>query len=207
MIEKINYLTALISSLTLLLGGVSGFIIAIMKNKKELKNSLPKCLKKSNDINMEMNKTLNDLKELVDADRIQLYDFHNGGHYANGRRALKMSCTFEVVKPDISRSQLKMQGLPLACFSRFLTKLYDKNWCGYDDIELSKNEIPSMYNLWKDEKIKSCYNCLITNKYNQPIGLISVQHINEKHSYTRTDINTIIDKKRYIESLLEKLVK
>ena len=74
------------------------FIVAFKKTKKELVDSIPKRIKKQTDIDAEIVKRMEQVKEIVMADRVQIYDFHNGIHYANGRSALKVSCSYEVCR-------------------------------------------------------------------------------------------------------------
>lgn len=206
MIDKLEYINTFITLLTLLIGGVSGFIIAIAKNKNEIKAVLPKRLKDCNNVNKEIYNKLEELKEMVNADRVQLYDFHNGEHYANGRSALKMSCTFEVRKPDILDNQRHMQNIPLACYSNFLGELFEFNKVEISLVDDIKYSMPATYQLLNTQGVQSCYNVILTNKCNDPIGYICVQYIRSRHKLTNCDWKTLENTQRFIESDLESLI-
>ena len=92
-----EWFTAFIISLTAAISAIGALIVTILKTKKNIEQSLPKKLLKQCDINTEIIQRMEQIKEILRADRIQIYDFHNGGHYANGRSALKTSCTFDKV--------------------------------------------------------------------------------------------------------------
>ena len=82
--------TALVIAVTALVSALAGLFISLVKAKSAIEESIPKKLKKQSTINVEIMKHMEDLKEKLGADRVQVYDFHNGGHYANGRSALKL---------------------------------------------------------------------------------------------------------------------
>ena len=59
------------------------------KEFKDKKTDVSKHIKRQSDLDYEIIKEADHLKELLGADRVQVYEFHNGNHYANGRSALK----------------------------------------------------------------------------------------------------------------------
>ena len=58
-----------------------------------------------NNINLDIYKHMNYYKELLKADRILLFEFHNGQHYSNYRSALKMSASYEVYRAGLESSR------------------------------------------------------------------------------------------------------
>ena len=78
---------------------VAELILMIYFCKQYLNNAIgkinvPHTVAKQNVIDMEMMKKMDFVKELVGADRILLFEFHNGQHYSNYRSALKMSASY-----------------------------------------------------------------------------------------------------------------
>ena len=51
---------------------------------------------KHSQIDLNILKRMEEVKELLKVDRVNVYEFHNGGHYANGYSALKVSYIYEV---------------------------------------------------------------------------------------------------------------
>lgn len=91
-------ITNLITNLVALLTAIAALIVAFYKAKEDVKTAIPKKIKGQVLIDSEITNEIENLKEYLIADRVQIYDFHNGGHYANGRSALKTSCSYEVVR-------------------------------------------------------------------------------------------------------------
>lgn len=71
-------ITAFIISLTALITALASLVVAFVKAKKEIENSIPKKIKNQINIDNEIIKRIESLKEYLNADRVQVYDFHNG---------------------------------------------------------------------------------------------------------------------------------
>lgn len=71
-------ITATVISVTALIAALGTLITTIIKAKKEIENTLPRKIQKQCSIDMEITNKMEDLKEFVKADRVQIYDFHNG---------------------------------------------------------------------------------------------------------------------------------
>ena len=71
-------ITAFIISLTALITALASLVVAFVKAKKEIENSIPKKIKNQINIDNEIIKRMESLKEYLNADRVQVYDFHNG---------------------------------------------------------------------------------------------------------------------------------
>ena len=70
-------ITTTIISVTALIAALGTFIATVIKAKKEIENTLPRKIQKQCSIDMEITDKMEDLKEFVQADRVQIYDFHN----------------------------------------------------------------------------------------------------------------------------------
>lgn len=70
-------ITTVIISLTALVTAIGGLIVAIKKTKKEIEETIPKKIRKQCTIDMNIIDRLEELKEYLKADRVQIYDFHN----------------------------------------------------------------------------------------------------------------------------------
>jgi len=121
-----NNILAAISLLTNIILAIGALFVAIRSTKKEIEDTLPRKIPKQTSIDMEITNKMEELKEFIQADRVQIYDFHNGGHYANGRSALKTSCSFEVVRAGIKGHQKELQAVPLSCIPQFIQELLKK---------------------------------------------------------------------------------
>lgn len=70
-------LTTTVISITALIAAVGTLIATIIKAKKEIENTLPRKIQKQCSIDMEITNKLEEIKEYLKADRVQIYDFHN----------------------------------------------------------------------------------------------------------------------------------
>ena len=202
--EKI---TAIIIAVTGLVTGLSSLIFQLLKAKKEIEETLPQKIKRQCDIDLEIVKRMEQIKELLKADRVQIYDFHNGYHYANGRSALKTSCTYEVCRAGCRAYQMYLQALPLNCIPQFIKKLLNYTKLQVNDLEEIKTEMPATYYLKKDQGIKSFFDIILNNKKGEPIGFLAIQYGEEnKVNYNEEEKNEILRLKFFIEENLEKMI-
>lgn len=203
----LDNLTTLLISWSALLLAVVTLINNIYKSKKELKDTIPHKIKRQCNIDIEITGRMEKVKELLKADRIQVYDFHNGGHYANGRSALKTSCTYEVVRSGCRSYQAYLQAIPLTCIPQFIKELLNKNELKVNDLQDIKQEMPATYSLKRDQGIKSFYDIILNNNKNEPVGFLAIQYSEiDKVNFTQKELNEILKLKFFIEDNLEKMV-
>ena len=74
-------ITNFFTKLTPLILSITALIVAVIKSKKEIEETLPQKIKKQCNIDMCIINRLESVKEFLKADRVQIYDFHNGIHY------------------------------------------------------------------------------------------------------------------------------
>ena len=199
-------ITTIIISLTALVTAIGGLAVAIKKTKKEIEETLPQKIKRQCDIDLEIVKRMEQIKEFLKADRVQIYDFHNGYHYANGRSALKTSCTYEVCRASCRAYQMYLQAIPLTCLPNFVQTLLDDKEIKVNNIEEIRDTMPASYSFKKDQGIKSFYDIILQNKNQEPIGFLAVQFKEtDKVNFDEQAKNEILKLKFFIEENLEKM--
>ena len=144
--------------------------------KKNLKKpDISSKLPKQNSIDLEITNKMDYAKEILNADRIHLYEFHNGEHYSDWRSAYKFSCSYEVTKAGTPSMRCKCIGLPISIMPRFIHKITTEGKFICDNIENIKNDMISTYEFKKNIGIKSFYDVAIRNKLGNVIGFIAIQ--------------------------------
>lgn len=127
------------------------------------------------------------------ADRVSIYEFHNGGKNLQGIEFKKCSNTYEAVELEIKPIIKEMQNLPLS-----MNPLWSKLLATRDDIT-----IPSVQNIEDQflkiyldtQSIKSYYSRLLLDYDKSPIGFITLEYyrntreLNEKESDEFDDIS------------------
>ena len=204
-------ITHFLNDFALLIVAVGAVVVSVIKSYKNTKkeiDTLPKKIKYQVNIDDIIISKMEDLKELLNADRVQVYDFHNGGHYANGRSALKTSCSYEVIRTGVSHKQSYLQSIPLSCLSRFVSKLMNDGFLEVKNLEEIKDEMPSTYQLKKDMEINSFYDVILNNKNGEPIGFLAVQYVkNEYNILSEKDKQEVLKLKFFVEEQLETMMR
>lgn len=177
------------------LGTIVGSLLIFMKSfKKTLnvllkqKENIPKKIKKQTEVDNLIYKRMETLKEVLNADRIQIYEFHNGIHYANGRSALRTTCTYEVCRYGVEPCQTYLQAVPLSCIPNFIKKLLDDGKMEVKDLEEISKEMPSAYALKKTQNIKSFFDIIIKNNEGEPIGFLAIQFCENDYNINENEI-------------------
>lgn len=200
-------ITSFFTKLTPLILSITALIVAVIKSKKEIEETLPQKIKKQCNIDMCIINRLESIKEFLKADRVQIYDFHNGVHYANGRSALKTSCSYEVIRAGIKGHQKELQSVPLSCIPRFIKALLNRGELKINDLEEIKNTMPATYELKKGQGVASFFDVILNNKEREAIGFLAIQYENkDKVNFTKEEMNEILKLKFFIEENLEKMV-
>lgn len=93
--DLLHYLGSLIAGVLI---GVLGFIAAKTKMAVKHMNIMSH---KALNRNLRIVSTMQEMRGLIDADRVMLYQFHNGDYYASGESAQKISMTHYVLNRGV----------------------------------------------------------------------------------------------------------
>lgn len=201
-------ITTLILSITAMITALASAYVAWQKAKTDIKSAVPKKIKGQVTVDSVVTNVMEDLKEFLNADRVQVYDFHNGDHYANGRSALKTSCSYEVVRTGIKGHQKELQAVPLSCIPHFIEKLLNNSVLKVNDLEELKDSMPATYELKKSQNVASFYDVILNNKNGEPIGFLAIQYERKNCvNFSENEIYQIKKVKDFIEEKLEELNK
>jgi len=167
------------------------------------KGNVSKNITKQSKLDEQILREAEKLKELSGADRIHVHEFHNGVHYANGRSALKTSCTYEVCRYGISPCSNLFSDIPLSVISKFINSLLDEGELFVKNIEEIKELMPSTYSLKKSIGVMSFYDVVIYNDKNEPVGFVGVQFCGENKK--KIDKDSIKKFAWFVESKLSEM--
>lgn len=159
---------------------LAGIILALYFCKQYLTATLKqidvsKKIPKQNKVDIAILESMEEVKEQLNADRIQVYEFHNGEHYANYRSALKLSCTYEVVRYGARALRDRCTHIPISCMPEFIKTITHTGKCICTDILTIKETMPSTYGFKSNLGVKAFYDIAIHNKNGDAIGFIAVQ--------------------------------
>lgn len=203
-----EWLTAILVGITAVISATGTLVVTAMKTKKQIEDTIPKKLKKQCSVDTTIIQRMEEVKEILGADRVQIYDFHNGGHYANGRSALKTTCTYEVVRTGVKGYQMYLQAVPLSAIPRFTKKLLDEGELDVPCLKNIEESMPGAYNIKREQGVNGFYDIILENKQGEPIGFLAIQYVNNSHkSYNNKEKNEILRLKFFIEDNLEQMIK
>jgi len=84
-------------------------------------------VKKDIDKNIVIIEDLTSIREELDADRIWITQFHNGGHFLHSNKSIqKFSITYEDTKPGVSSAIYLFKDIPLSLYCKAMTELVNK---------------------------------------------------------------------------------
>ena len=203
---KIENIETFLLGVASIIASVGILIRAIKSTKMEFEN-IPIKIKKQVSVDTEITEAMDSLKEQLNADRIQIYDFHNGGHYSNGRSALKVSCSYEVCRTGIQPKQSQLQSIPISCISKFTNKILNDEKFEVKNLEEIKEKMPATYQLKRDMGLNSFYDIAIKNSKNEVIGFLAVQFVKNPYNVkNEKDKEAILKLKFIIEEKFEFLI-
>ena len=108
-------------------------------------------------------KVLEDAVLKTHADRVYVFEFHNGNLSMGGLPFLKMTNTYEALGPG-ARSELhKREGMPFQLFHSFVDAIYSYDWICLDVEDRDKLYQPIVYNILEERNVKITMRCKITD--------------------------------------------
>lgn len=204
----VENLATLGTNLAIIIGAVAALIKAFQKKWDEVTSDnsgkLRGNIKIQSDFDTKMMKKLEEVREQLNADRVQIYDFHNGIHYANGRSAIRISCTYESVRYSIKAFQNTLNGIPISCLPNFITKLLEEDKFVCPDIEEIKTMCPATYEFKKRMGITGFYDLVFRNEYNEIIGFVAIQFCENNFNVDEAIVTKLVG---YVETELIELMK
>ena len=170
------------------------------KNKLETKPT-KSLVEEAINLNELVSEQLEIIIDELEADRIWIAQFHNGGHfYPTGKSIQKFSIFYEKLTPDTSAIQHIFQQIPVSLFPKALSKLYKDGELSIVNYNSDENYDLSMFA--KDYGTKSFYMLAIDDLDTHFIGVIGIAFNDKEHKLSKDEWIFIRQKVGAIGSLL-----
>lgn len=140
----------------------------------------------------------------LDAERISVFEYHNGGKTLTGVDFRKCSNTYEATQLGISALYRDYQNIPISTNFLWNKLLLDKEPINISNMEDIKSTDRSAYSILKSQYIKSYYSNLILDYDNKPIGFIVVTYYLKQTELNDHQLKIINDTTLNIAGLLNK---
>lgn len=192
---------AIVIGLILAIGQLS-IVWKMNKNKKEKDDEYKQyghAIKEENQFAIQIQEQLEELKESVNADRVQVIEFHNGTDFST-RKGYKLDCTYEVVKYGSASVKGIMKDYPTTLLPTFMKRIIEEKLYYVNNIENIHEEDMSTYVMKLNMDVKAFYDLLL-EKNGTPIGILAVQ-FGTPSKLNQNEIAKMVAKKIIIENLL-----
>ena len=128
---------------------------------------------------------LEDILEEIDADRVSIYSFHNGGEFYSGKSMQKMSMSYEVVSNGTSRVQTERQSIPVSACVATLKPLMDAKSAFYPTLQKYPESLCKVYLV--EDGVESTYQWSILDLNGRAIGVLRIDFVkNQKKLPNKT---------------------
>jgi hypothetical protein len=166
------------------IGAVTTIVAVFLKSKLDphfRKGKLRQHTVQNEDVYKALEYTL----EKIDADRVVVYEFHNGDIYYSGSSQQKFSNTYELVGDGISSELKNQQNLRVSSFNRFVKPLVDKEEYGFDS--LTDVEDIGIRNFFADQGTHSTFCVPIQLLTGKIIGILGVDYVKRTKNISNKD--------------------
>ena len=194
-------LTMLTTILVALITAVFGPIaVAWAKKKFETKLPIKDPVDEAIELNSIIDNQITHILEELEADRVWVAQFHNGGHfYPTGKSIQKFSIFYEKYIPGISSIQHTFQNIPVSLFPKAMATLYTNGELSIPDFNKEDYDLTSIS---KPFGTQSFYMIALEDLNDRFIGALAVSY-NEEYKFTKEDWIFIRQKAGVIGTLLD----
>ena len=183
-------------------GVISPVTILLLKNWLEKKNK-PDMVADTLQVGELVTHKLEEIRDEIDADRVWLIQFHNGGHfYPTGKSMAKFSMIYETVNFKVSSIQNNFQNIPVNLFSKSINQLLNNDIIEIPDF---KDETIATYGLKyiaEESGCKSGYLFSIKSIDDKFIGIIGVDYTRKKTKLNEDTVNRLANQSSTIGGVL-----
>ena len=173
--------TIIVALITAVIGPL---LMTWFKNKLETKPT-KSLVEEAIDLNELVSEQIEIIIDELEADRIWIAQFHNGGHfYPTGRSIQKFSIFYETITPNTEPIQSVFQNIPVSLFPKSLSKLYKDGELSI--AELNDGEDYDLKPLCISYGTKSFYMISIYNLDDHFIGVMGIA-FNEEYKLSKED--------------------
>lgn len=170
-----------------------------LQQKSQKSTDYGKSIKDENKYAIEIQREIEELRQIVTADRVQILEFHNGTDFST-RKGYKLDCTYETLKYGNESVKGILQNYPTTMLPVFMNKLIEDKQYFIEDVDTLSDCDMSTYAMKLNMHVGAFYDMLLEHN-NMPIGVIAVQFA-EPTKLDANEIAMIHAKKIIVEQLL-----
>jgi hypothetical protein len=172
------------------LGPVS---VILVKNYLDKRKKKPDMVVDALRVSELVTHKIEEIREGVNADRVWLTQFHNGGHfYPTGKSITKFSIMYETVNTGVSSVQTNYQNIPVHLFSKSLNQLVIADLIEIPDFSDVTVATYGLRYAAEESGCKSSYLFAVKSIDNKFIGVLGIDYTKDKTQLDDDVINNIM---------------
>ena len=162
--------------------GVLGPIsVILLKNFLDKRKKKPDMVVDALRVSELVTHKIDEIKEGLNADRVWITQFHNGGHfYPTGKSITKFSIMYETVNTGVSSVQTNYQNIPVHLFSKSLNQLVTGDSIEISDYDDEKIATYGLKYAAEESGCKSGYLFAIKTIDGKFIGVLGIDYTKNK---------------------------
>lgn len=174
--------------------GVLGPIsVILVKNYLDKRKKKPDMVVDALRVSEQVTHKIDEIREGVNADRVWITQFHNGGHfYPTGKSITKFSIMYETVNTGVSSVQSNYQNIPVHLFSKSLNQLVVADLIEIPDFEDVTVATYGLRYAAEESSCKSSYLFAIKTIDGKFIGTLGIEYTKNKTQLDDEVINNIM---------------
>ena len=167
-----------IAFVTGVLGPIS---VILLKNFLDKRKKKPDMVVDALRVSELVTHKIDEIKEGLNADRVWITQFHNGGHfYPTGKSITKFSIMYETVNTGVSSVQTSYQNIPVHLFSKSLNQLVTGDSIEISDYDDEKIATYGLKYAAEESGCKSGYLFAIKTIDGKFIGVLGIDYTKNK---------------------------
>ena len=187
-----------------------GQVYTIFKLKKQSKDAdkektkntnYGEAIKHENKYTLQIQKEIEELRQMVTADRVQVLEFHNGTDFST-RKGYKLDCTYETLKYGNEPVKGVLQNYPTTMLPIFMNRIIEDKKYFVPNIQQLVEKDMSTYAMKLNMHVGAFYDVCLEDSNGMPIGILAVQFANPTELNT-DDLAAIEGKKIIVQQLLK----
>ena len=187
----------IIASIIAALASVYGILIKARMDKTSKPCKLTAHTVQNEDVYKALEYTLNN----VGADRVVVYEFHNGDVYYSGSSQQKFSNTYEVLSEGVSSEIKNQQNLRVSSFNRFVKPLIDNDEYSFGEI-VNINNV-GIKEFFEDQGTKSTFCVPVKLLTGKIIGILGIDYVKQPRLVTKEEKDFIKNQSAIISGYLK----
>jgi hypothetical protein len=183
-------------------GVISPVTILLLKNWLEKKNK-PDMVADTLQVGELVTHKLEEIRDEIDADRVWLIQFHNGGHfYPTGKSMAKFSMIYETVNIRVASIQNNFQNIPVNLFSKSINELLNNDIIEIPDYKDETIATFGLKYIAEESGCKSGYLFSVKSIDDKFIGILGVDYTRKKTKLNDDTVNRLANQSSTIGGVL-----